>query len=216
MYDREIAGETLEFEASGALLDASLVMRDRQTDSWWSIMTSDSIGGSLEGSDLVELPIGKKVQWRDWVAEHPGTEVLSIAGREHVERNPYEGYFESDDTFRDLEVNDQRLRPKDPIFSFRLDEEPFAVAQVTVEGGRVFRTDAGVVLIFRPEGASQFASTEAWVVEGAVPPEGEPAPATTALVALAQAGDSGFTPLVGFDTFWYSWVAVNEDTTLLE
>ena len=39
--------EELNFEASGALLDASLVMRDRETDSWWSIMTSDAIGGDL-------------------------------------------------------------------------------------------------------------------------------------------------------------------------
>ena len=30
-------------------MDASLVMRDRETDSWWSIMTSDAIGGELDG-----------------------------------------------------------------------------------------------------------------------------------------------------------------------
>ena len=33
VYGRNVAGTELNFEASGALLDASLVMRDRETDS---------------------------------------------------------------------------------------------------------------------------------------------------------------------------------------
>ena len=56
MYDRELGDRLLSFEASGALWQASLVMRDRETDSWWSIMTSEAIGGELDGADLVELP----------------------------------------------------------------------------------------------------------------------------------------------------------------
>ena len=34
-------------------MKASLVMRDRETDSWWSIMTSTAIGGALQGAELV-------------------------------------------------------------------------------------------------------------------------------------------------------------------
>ena len=80
-------------------MDASLVMRDRETDSWWSIMTSDAIGGELDGTDLVELPRGEKVTWKDWRGRHPGTLVLSVEGEEHVENNPYDNYFTSESTF---------------------------------------------------------------------------------------------------------------------
>jgi hypothetical protein len=41
-------------------MQATLVLRDRETDSWWSIMTSDAIGGELDGTDLEELPFGEK------------------------------------------------------------------------------------------------------------------------------------------------------------
>ena len=71
MYDRKVGGKELNFEASGGLLDASLVMRDRETDSWWSIMTADAIGGDLRKTELVELPVGEKMQWKDWLARHP-------------------------------------------------------------------------------------------------------------------------------------------------
>ncbi len=47
-------------------MEASLVMRDRETDSWWSIMTSTAIGGAMAGADLVELPLGEKTTWRSW------------------------------------------------------------------------------------------------------------------------------------------------------
>jgi hypothetical protein len=35
------------------------------------------------------------------------------------------------------------------------------------------------------------------------------------LLAAARTGQPGFTPLEGFDTFWYTWVGVNRDTGLL-
>ncbi len=93
-------------------------MRDRETDSWWSIMTSTAIGGELEGEQLVELPISEKATWGDWSARYPDTLVLSIDGEEHVPENRYDNYFASDGTFRDLEIDDNRLPPKAPIFSF--------------------------------------------------------------------------------------------------
>ena len=136
MYDRKVAGQTLNFEASGALLDASLVMRDRETDSWWSIMTSDAIGGTLDQTRLTELPVGEKAQWRDWRARHPTTKVLSIGGVQHVENNPYDNYFDSEETFRGLTVADERLPPKENIYSFHRDGVPYAVPHSAYAGER--------------------------------------------------------------------------------
>ncbi len=122
-------------------MDASLVMRDRETDSWWSIMTSDAIGGELDGVELVEFPRGEKVTWKDWRRRHPDTLVLSVDGEEHIENNPYDNYFDSEGTFRDLEIDDHRLAPKDSIYSFWRDDEPYAVPHTAFAGGKVLEVE---------------------------------------------------------------------------
>lgn len=214
VYGREVKGQTLELEASGALRDASLVMRDRQTDSWWWIMTSDAIGGPLEGTELPELPVGEKTTWSTWRSAHPDTLVLSVNGVEHVGNNPYDNYFTSDDTFRDVAVEDDRLPAKEPVLAFRVDGEPWALPYRAIEGGRVFELpdDRRKLVAFRQPGASVYASSEAWLVEPAAAEEHAGIPE---LLAAARAGTSGFSRVEGFDTFWYTWVAANEDTGLL-
>ena len=92
MYGRSHDGQDLNFEASGALESASLVMRDRETDSWWSLMSSQAIGGELDGSGLDEMVASEKAQWSDGVSRHPDTLVLSVDGVEHGESNRYDNY----------------------------------------------------------------------------------------------------------------------------
>ena len=209
MYGRAYGDRELNFEASGALWQASLVMRDRETDSWWSIMTSEAIGGELEGADLLELPYGEKTTWGEWRARHPASLVLSVEGREHEEHSPYEEYFANDRTFRDLEVADRRLEPKQPIFAFFLDGEPHAVPHSAVGGRRLFEAGEARLLLFRQPGAGLFASTRAWRVPAGA---GE---TVDSLPADDELGAAGFEPLGGIDTFWYNWVAVNEESQIL-
>lgn len=214
VYGRNVAGRTLDFEASGALLAASLVMRDRETDSWWSIMSSEAIGGPLEGTRLPELPVGEKTTWGEWREKHPETRVLSVEGKEHLPTNPYEKYFTSEGTFRDAEPADDRLPAKESIFTFHLGGEPWAVPHRSFAGGEVFDLpgEERELLLFREEGASVYASTEAWLVAPGAAGED---PRLERLLAAARAGESGFERLEGFDTFWYTWVGVNEETRLL-
>jgi len=214
VYGREVAGRTLELEPSGALLSASLVMRDRQTDSWWSLMSSEAIGGPLRGTHLPELPVGEKTTWGDWRRRHPDTLVLSVGGREHVEANPYGRYFSSESTFRDTELADHRLPAKEPIFAFRLDGAAWAVPHPAVEGGGLFELphEDRQVLLFRKRGAPVYASTEAWLVTAEAAGE-EPSPGR--LLEAARGGAPGFQRLEGFDTFWYTWVGVNRSSGLL-
>lgn len=197
-------------------MDASLVMRDRETDSWWSIMTSDAIGGKMEGADLVELPYGEKSTWKDWVARYPDTRVLSVGGVEHIERNPYDNYFSSDETFRDLKITDHRLEPKEAIFTFWVGDQPWAVPHAAYEGGRLFEVeglDGKLVLLYRTPGASLFESTKAYLVAA------EQAAGADAAELVARAkttASDGIETFTGFDTFWYSWIAVNEGSKLLQ
>ncbi len=188
-------------------------MRDRETDSWWSIMSSMAIGGELEGSELIELPIGEKVQWGDWRARHPDTLVLSVDGVQHISENHYDGYFASGDTFRDLVVEDQRLPPKEPIFGGWIDDRPMAVPHFRFTGGALLDlSDGRSLLLFRTTGSSMFASSRAYVVTAATP-EGASA---TELLASIDAGELDAEAVSGFDTFWYSWVTVNADSGILD
>lgn len=203
----------MNFEASGALLQASLVMRDRETDSWWSIMTSNAIGGELKGSDLVELPYGEKMTWGEWVERHPDTKILSVDGIEHEAINPYDRYFSSDGTFRGLRIDDQRLPPKESIFSFWLSDKPYAAAHRSFEQGHLFEVDGGGVLLYRPKDASIFASSEAlWVDAKLLKTDRD----IDRLRRRAAEQGSGVERLSGFDTYWYSWVAVNKNSRLLQ
>lgn len=212
VYDRRIDDRELTFEASGALMSASLVMRDRETDSWWSIMTSDAIGGPLDETELVELPRGEKARFGDWVERHPETLVLSVEGVEHVQNNPYDNYFASAQTFRGLEVTDERLAAKEPIFAFWIEGRPFAVAHREIEGGELMELADGTrLLLWRPAGAPIYASSSAWRLseESA---EGD----VSDLLERARAGDEELGPLAdGFDTYWYTWAAVHPDTRIL-
>jgi hypothetical protein len=207
--------QMLNFEASGALMDASLVMRDRETDSWWSIMTSTAIGGDLNGADLMALLAGEKATWKDWRQRHPDTLVLSVGGEEHVDNNPYDNYFDSEETFRGIEISDKRLEPKTPIYTFWFHGEPYAVPHSAFKGGRLFEVD-GIdgrqLLLYRTKKGPIFESSRAYLVNE------EKASGRKAkdLVAMVDSGsDEGIELLPGFDTFWYNWVAVNGNTHLI-
>lgn len=214
MYGRSVQGRELTFEPSGALMNASLVMRDRETDSWWSIMTSDAVGGPLEGTGLHEMPVSRKATWGDWRRRHPDTRVLSVDGREHVESDPYESYFTSDGTFRGLEVADDRLPPKAPIYSFHLEGRAYAVPHPAVEGGALFELgDGRVAYLHREPGSSFFASTDAWLLPADAAAELDGAEAVEEWLSSGSA--EGARRLGGFDTYWYTWVGVHEDTELL-
>jgi hypothetical protein len=195
-------------------MDASLVMRDRETDSWWSIMTSDAIGGALDGTRLVVLPAGEKVAWKEWSRRHPDTLVLSVEGEEHVDNNPYDNYFASEDTFRDLEIEDDRLDPKEPIYSFWFDGDPWAVPHRAFRGGKVLELegiDGKRLLLYRGKKVPIYQSSRAYLIEAELASVHKP----KELLAMAESGAEGIETLPGFDTFWYTWVAVNKNTHLV-
>ncbi len=221
MYGRDYQGRELHFEPSGGLLYSALVMQDKETDSYWSIMTGDALAGDLRGEALQELPLGEKVQWGKWRRRHPDTLVLSVDGREHIENNPYDNYVSSDSIFRGAEARDVRFRGKQPIFSFRLNGKPYAVPFEDFAGGATFRVGGIQIFLYRPKDAAVFYSTAAYRTTGK---------------GFGKKGkrwrelDSGsffdpqrsrfepagaVEPLFGFDTFWYMWSETHPDTQVL-
>jgi len=205
-------------------MHAALVMRDKETDTYWSIMTGDAIAGDLKGTRLEELPLGEKTQWKDWVDRHPDTDVLSVDGREHIESNPYDNYFSSDSGFRGTSARDGRLDTKDPIYSFHLDGKAYAVPFKAYEGGAVFRIGERDVFLYRPKGVAIYYSTLAFqAARGAFVRRADGWYHGSSGARLEPDGfaAAGGTPtsvsrIDGFDTFWYMWSLTNPATEILE
>ncbi len=219
MYSREYEGKTLQFEPSGGLANGALILQDKETDTYWSIMEGKAVGGKLSGTKLVELPLGEKMQWRYWKEKHPDTLVLSIGGREDA-GNGYSGYFAgSRGMFAD--ATDERLRSMAPVFAFRSGDTPYAVPLESFEGGKAYSLDDGThVFLYRRRGVSMFQSTDAYLSSRGFERR-DAAWIETETGAAFDPASSSFAggavrPLLGFDTFWYTWSLANPDTRLLD
>ena len=219
MYGREYNGKTLNFEASGGLWHASLVMQDKETDTYWSIMTGTALAGELEDTHLAELPYGTKAQWKDWVNMHPETLVLSVGGVEHIENNPYDNYFKSDDVFRGAKSKDSRLKAKASIYAFQIDDQAYAVPFAEFENGGAFDLGERRILLFRPPDVEIFYSTLAFVTADSEFELSDGKWRHTASGATFDPEDGtfgGVERLDGFDTFWFNWSMIHPDTEILE
>ncbi|NKB88321.1 MAG: DUF3179 domain-containing protein [Acidobacteria bacterium] len=218
MYSRDYDGLELNFEASGGLVNSSLVMQDKETDTYWSIMKGSATAGQLSGTSLVELPVSEKTSWAEWRAKHPTTRVLSVDGAEYRD-DGYESYWASDEGFRGQMADDERLDTKAPIFAFTHGNSRFAVAHAAIEGGHVVELPDGARLfLHRPAGSAMFRSTVAFVSRAGFIEDGG---AWVELESGARfaANEGKFAgdveQLQGFDTFWYNWSLNNPDTEVL-
>lgn len=111
-------------------------MQDRETDSYWSIMTEEALHGAAKGSKLEPLPGSTKTTWGEWKKRHPDTLVLSYRGREHVPHDPYSDYFVSHRGFGGIQAQDTRLPDKAMIYSFHWNGTPYAVPHNSfIDGG---------------------------------------------------------------------------------
>jgi hypothetical protein len=221
VYGREYEDRELRFEPSGGLLNASLVMRDKETDTFWSIMTGDALSGELKGTALVELPYGEKVRFGEWVERYPDTVVLTVKGEAHDDENPYVEYFASGEGFHDAVATDERLETKAAIFSFRAHGRAYAVPLDALSGGATFDLGEERIFFYRPEGADLIRSTDAFrSATGSFALRGdawvhEPDGARFDPETGAFSGGIPPEPLGGFDTFWYIWSLNHPDTEVL-
>jgi hypothetical protein len=218
VYGRDYGGRTLRFEPSGGLVKSALIMQDKETDTYWSIMEGKAVAGELSGTKLVELPLGERVQWRHWREKHPDTLVLSVNGREDAPNGYAEYFLDPRGMFAD--ATDDRLPTKAPIFAFRHGGSAYAVPLETIEGGKTFALDGGThVFLHRKKGASMFRSTSAYVSSAGFEQKGD-LWAELHSGAVFDPDEAAFTtptpgPLLGFDTFWYTWSLANPDAKLL-
>jgi len=195
-------------------------MRDRETDSFWSLMTSEVIAGRLSGTQINELPIGTKTTWKKWQQKHPQTMVLSVNDKEDAPFG-YARYFTSEDGFRGLEATDDRLSTKAQIYSFHYEGQSYAVSAKKIEGGAAFDIGDKQFFFYRPKDAAMYFSSIAVIGDTFEHKDGiwieNTSGANFDFEGMHfEGGDSKRLKAVGgFDTFWYNWSLTNPDTKLL-
>ena len=221
VYGRTYGGNELRFEASGGLVNAALVMRDKETGSYWPILRGEAETGPLAGTRLEELRWGTKTRWRDWVRAHPGTRVLSVRGVEHVKDNVYDHYFTSGQGFGRLSATDSRLPTKEPVWAFERDGVRYAVPLRQVEGGATVQVGGRALILYRPPGASVYLSTRALEAAGRFAfRDGawrhEPSGAVfDPERGRFSGGPAAVQPSPGLDTFWCVWSLTHPETEVL-
>lgn len=198
-------------------------MRDRETDSYWAIMSGKAIGGELNGTKLQELPFGEKMKWKDWVKKHPDTQVLSVEGREDG-RDTYRSYFSSQSGFRGSKAKDKRFKTKEPIFSFHYNGKSYAVSHKKLKQGKVVEVDGLFLFLFRPKRSEMFQSTVVFQSTGSgfSRQNDQWIHSESGCVFNPESGsfegesEACPTKFAGFDTFWYNWSLNNPETQVLD
>ena len=113
-FDRRAEDRTLTFENSGALWRDTLVLRDRETGTYWSAATGRALSGELEGREMRAIPVALT---RDelWRKAHPESLYLDLGRSTAVpfamrlyEASPAQGVS-------GLRTDDRRFKPKEEV-----------------------------------------------------------------------------------------------------
>jgi hypothetical protein len=111
VFDPRVDGELVEFGTSRKLWNSNLVMYDRKTDSLWSQLLGEAIGGEMTGTKLALIP-SDQMEYGNWKKAYPNGEVLSrdTGATRFYGRNPYGSYFSVQDfSLAMVKVKDERI-----------------------------------------------------------------------------------------------------------
>ena len=157
-YDRRVGDRILDFGTSGALLNSSLVMYDRQTESLWSHYTGQAVAGHLVGAELDLIPV-QTVSFEAFLASHPAGRVLSLdtGHSRRYGQNPYEFYDSNNRPFLFSGPTDDRPEPITRVVALRDGAQAAVIPNDVLAERRVVPfTFAGreLVALFEPGTAS--------------------------------------------------------------
>lgn len=144
VFDRRVAGRTLELGVSGLLYQSNVLLYDRRagggTESLWNQIQMRAVAGpAARAGHALELLPSTMTTWSDWRARHPGTTVLSTRtgfDRDYAD-SPYGPYFATDELMFPVEKKQRRsvkrLGVKDPMVLVSLGGELKAYAVKDLE-----------------------------------------------------------------------------------
>ena len=244
-YDRRVGERILDFGTSGALLNSSLVMYDRQTESLWSHYTGQAVVGHLTGVQLDLIPV-QTVSFEKFLSSHPDGQVLGLDTGHFRQygQNPYEFYDSNNQPFLFGGPFDDRLDPITRVLALRAGGEGAVIPyDVLAERRVVTFTFAGreLVALFEPGTASALdrpliaegrdvgatgvfaGSLDGQPLELSANPDGGFVDAGTGVVydILGRpSGESGaaateLEPVEHLDTFWFAAAAFYPDAEII-
>ena len=73
-WNRELSSGLTTFGVSGFLYNANIIPYDRRSDSYWSQMRLECVGGELKGKQLDIEPHSNHFAFA-WLAFHPDSEI---------------------------------------------------------------------------------------------------------------------------------------------
>jgi hypothetical protein len=127
IYDRRADGRTLSFENSGALWRDTLVMRDRETGTYWTVATGRALSGPLAGQQLDAIP-ASVTRMGLWNREYPDSLYLDL-GHSTIEPLALRLYAAAPTQgFSGARTTDRRRKPKEEILVLRVGSRVLAVA----------------------------------------------------------------------------------------
>lgn len=121
-FDATIDRTRLVFGVSGLLYNSDVLLYDRQTGSLWSQIMQTAVTGAMKGRRLEALPM-KHTTWRDWVARHPDTEVLSdqTGFRRNYKVDPYPDYRRDSGLYFPVAAQNSKYRRKSIVMGLEVD-----------------------------------------------------------------------------------------------
>ncbi len=144
VFSRSVHGETLSFGVSGKLLEANLVMYDRETETYWSQVKAEAIVGPLVPTRLTILP-STITTWGEWREAHPDTRVLSrdtgIYAPETYAGDPYADYKNSDRVGYGVDQVDGRLPAKTIVYGVTIGNASTAYPETVVKREEVINDE---------------------------------------------------------------------------
>jgi hypothetical protein len=127
VYDRRVGQQILSFENSGALWRDTLVMRDRETGTYWTVATGRALSGPLAGERLDAVP-AQVTRMEFWNRAYPNSLYLDL-GRTTIVPFTMRLYAASPTQgFSGAHTPDRRHRPKEEVFVLRDGSEALALA----------------------------------------------------------------------------------------
>jgi len=193
VFDRRIDGVGQEFGVSGLLWKSNLLMYNRtgnaDTESLWSQVLGEAVLGPETGEKLAVLR-SDTVRYGAWKEQNPTTKVLSrdTGTSRSYGSDPYGSYYTDESVSFGATFSDTRLHPKAFVIGIEVKGKSKAYPLEALSVGVTEDTFAGEKIIIQKSAIDE----------------------VDILVGESQ------TLLSTIDGFWFSWLAVHEDTELYQ
>jgi hypothetical protein len=184
-----INGKAHTFGVSGLLYNSDVLLFDRQTQSLWSQLMTQSISGPHKGKRFTSIPV-QHTTWLDWKTRNPETLVLSTKtgfSRDYSD-SPYAEYLESPETMFPLSSVSRRYHPKEEVFGIEIDGQ--------------FKVYPFVELEKSPAEFNEIVNGQSITIR------------YDSKHKSATAFDQQGKQLAGVRTFWFAWYAFHPETEI--